>query len=157
MLLSKCAVRNNKKSRFMKQQEASRLLTQLGIRTRLSNIPILGDTFIWDYKKMNAIINNFLLDGDNFMPEMHLRQPEYRWKACRPLRKHVKDRIQKFKDTRDIRFICQNKLNKVYDIAYGVYNDLPRRTTSEKALRGKGFAVASNFAGMMDINKKPFQ
>ena len=106
---------------------------------------------------MNAIISNFLLDRDNFMPEMHLRQPEFRWKACRPFRKHVKDRIQKFKDTRVIRFICQNKLNKVYDIAYGVYNDLPRRTTSEKALRGKGFAVASNFAGMMDINKKPFQ
>ena len=30
----------------MKQQEASRLLTQLGIRTPFSNMPILGDTFI---------------------------------------------------------------------------------------------------------------
>ena len=43
MLSSKCAACNSKKSRFIKQQEASGLLSKLGIRTALSGIPLLGD------------------------------------------------------------------------------------------------------------------
>ena len=43
MLLSKCAICGSKKSRFIKKQEASGLLSSLGIKTPLSKIPILGD------------------------------------------------------------------------------------------------------------------
>ena len=43
MILSKCAVCNTKKSRFIKKQDAKGLLSNLGIRTPLSKIPILGD------------------------------------------------------------------------------------------------------------------
>ena len=43
MLLSKCAICNSKKSRFIKNQEAKGLLSNLGIRTPLSKVPILGD------------------------------------------------------------------------------------------------------------------
>ena len=32
---------------------------------------------------MNEILNKFLLAGDNFMPEMHLRQPGFTYSACR--------------------------------------------------------------------------
>ena len=39
---SKCAASGSKKSRFMKEQEASGLLTSLGIKTPLSMIPLLG-------------------------------------------------------------------------------------------------------------------
>ena len=42
MLLSKCAVCDSKKSKFIKQQEASRLLSSLEIKTPLSKIPLLG-------------------------------------------------------------------------------------------------------------------
>ena len=42
MLLSKCAVCDSKKSKFIKQQEASRLLSSLGIKTPSNNIPLLG-------------------------------------------------------------------------------------------------------------------
>ena len=42
MLSSKCAVCSSKKSRFMKEQEAKGLLSSLGIKTPLSNIPLLG-------------------------------------------------------------------------------------------------------------------
>ena len=42
-LSSKCAVCGSKKSRFMKEQEAERLLSNLGIKTSLSKIPLLGD------------------------------------------------------------------------------------------------------------------
>ena len=43
MILSKCAICGSKKSRFIKNQEAKGLLSNLGIRTPLSKVPILGN------------------------------------------------------------------------------------------------------------------
>ena len=43
IILSKCAICNSKKSKFINQQEAKGLLSKLGIKTPLSKIPILGD------------------------------------------------------------------------------------------------------------------
>ena len=43
MIVSKCAICGNKKSRFIKNQEAKGLLSNLGIRTLQSKVPILGD------------------------------------------------------------------------------------------------------------------
>ena len=43
MLLSNCVICNSKNSRFIKNQEAKGLLSNLGIRTPLSKLPILGD------------------------------------------------------------------------------------------------------------------
>ena len=42
MLLSKCAVCGSKKSKLMKEQEAEGLLSNLGIKTPLSKIPLLN-------------------------------------------------------------------------------------------------------------------
>ena len=42
-MLSKCAICSSKKSRFIKNQEAKGLLSNLGIKTPLSKVPILGD------------------------------------------------------------------------------------------------------------------
>ena len=42
MLLSKCAICNSKKSRFIKNQETKGLLSNLGSRTPLSKVPLLG-------------------------------------------------------------------------------------------------------------------
>ena len=42
MLLSKCAVCDSKKSKFIKQQAASGLLGSLGIKTPLSKLPLIG-------------------------------------------------------------------------------------------------------------------
>ena len=42
MLLSKCAVCDSKKSKFIKEQETSGLLSSLGIKTPLSKIPLVG-------------------------------------------------------------------------------------------------------------------
>ena len=44
MLLSQCAICSSKKSRFIKNQEAKGLLKNLGIRTPLRKVPLLGDT-----------------------------------------------------------------------------------------------------------------
>ena len=43
MLLLNCAICNNKKQRFIKNQEAKGLLSNLGIRAPLSKVPILSD------------------------------------------------------------------------------------------------------------------
>ena len=43
MILSKCAICGGEKSKFIKNQEAKGLLSNLGIRTPLSKVPILGD------------------------------------------------------------------------------------------------------------------
>ena len=53
---------------------------------------------------MNEIVNNFLLPGDKFMPEMHLKQPEFTHSACRPFTKN-KEKIQKFKETGNRNYI----------------------------------------------------
>ena len=46
MILSKCATCGSKKSRFIKNQEAKGLLSNLGLRTPLSKVPILGDILL---------------------------------------------------------------------------------------------------------------
>ena len=61
--------------------------------------------------KMNAIINKFLLAGDKFMREIHLRQPGFTYSACGSFTKN-KQRIKKLKkktkqETQDI-FIKMN-------------------------------------------------
>ena len=48
--------------------------------------------------KMNEFVNKFLLVGDKFMPEMHLRQPGFTYSACGPFTKN-KERIEKFMQT----------------------------------------------------------
>ena len=45
MALSKCAICGRKKSRFIKNQEAKGILSNLCIKTPLSKVPILGDIF----------------------------------------------------------------------------------------------------------------
>ena len=50
------------------------MLRQLGIRAPLTKIPLLDNILL---SKMNDIISKFLLTGDRFMSETHLRQPGF--------------------------------------------------------------------------------
>ena len=112
LVMVECAICGSKKSKFIKNQEAKGLLSGLGIRTPLSKIPLLGDVcFSYNCIKSNDIINKFLLVGDKFMPEMYLRQPGFTYSACGPFTKN-KERIQKFKQTGDSRYIYKNELDK---------------------------------------------
>ena len=75
--------------------------------------------------KINDIINTFFLAGDKFMPEMHLRQPGFTYGACGPSTKS-KERMQKFKQTGDSRYIYKNELDKAcfqHDMAYRGFKD----------------------------------
>ena len=95
---------------------------------------------------MNEIVNKFLLAGNKFMPEMHLRQPQFVYSACGPLTKN-KERIQKFKETGYTSYIYKNELDKAcfqHDMAYGDFKDLAKRTAADKVLRNKAFKIASD-------------
>ena len=86
---------------------------------------------------MNKIVNKFLLAGDKFMPEMYFKQPGFTYSACRPFTKN-KQRIQKFMETGDTRYIYKNELDKAcfqHYLAYGDFKDLKRRTQSDKVLK----------------------
>ena len=61
--------------------------------------------------KANSIINKFLLAGDKFMPEMHLRQSGFTYSACGPFTKN-QQRIQKLLETGDTNYIYRNELDK---------------------------------------------
>ena len=92
------------------------------------------------------MINKFLLAGDKFMPEMHLRQPGFTYSACGPFTKS-KERIQNFKQTGDSRYIYKSELDKAcfqHDMAYGDFKDLKKRTAAYKSLRDKAFNIAKN-------------
>ena len=96
--------------------------------------------------KMNEIVHKFLLAGDKCMPDMHLKQPGFTYSACGSFTK-IKERIQKFKKTRDTSYIYKNELDKAcfqHDMAYGDFKDLARRTASDKILRDKTFNIAKN-------------
>ena len=95
---------------------------------------------------MNNVINKFLLAGDKFMPEMHLRQPRFVYSACGPFTRH-KERINEFKSTGDTRYIYRNELDKAcfqHDSAYADHKDLINRTEADKVLRDKAYDIASN-------------
>ena len=95
---------------------------------------------------MNERVNNLLLVGDKFMPEMHLKQSGLTYSACGPFTKN-RERIQKFKETGNTSYIYKNELDKAcfqHDMAYGDFKDITRRTASDKISRDKAFNIAKN-------------
>ena len=72
---------------------------------------------------MNQIINKFLLAGDKFMPEKHLRQTGLTYSASGPFTTN-KQRIQKFMQTGSTNYIYKNELDQAcfqHDMVYGKY------------------------------------
>ena len=95
---------------------------------------------------MNETVNTFLLAGDKFMPETHLKQPRFTHITCGSITEN-KERIQKLKATGDTSYIYKNKLDKAcfqHDMAYRDFKDLKRRTFSDRFLRDKAFNIAKN-------------
>ena len=89
------------------------------------------------YKMSSNVINKFLLLGDKFMPEIHLRQPQVTYSACGPFTRH-EERTQKFKETGDTNYIYMNELDKAcftHDAAYSDSKDLTKRTIADKILK----------------------
>ena len=81
---------------------------------------------------MNKIINKFLLAGDKFMPQMHLKQPIFTYSTCGPFTKN-KEKIQKFKETGDTSYILKmNLIRLVFNMILLI------------ELRDKAFSIAKN-------------
>ena len=95
---------------------------------------------------MKKIVNKFLPAGDKFMHELQLRQPLSTWIACGTFTKHY-EKIQKFSETRNLKRIYKNKLDKVY-FDYAVANshckNLVKRTVSGKILKDKTWKIAKS-------------
>ena len=96
---------------------------------------------------MSNVTNKFLLAGDKFMPEMHLRQPQFTYSTCGPFTKH-KQRIQKFKEIGNTNYIYKKELDKAcftHDAAaYSDSKDLTKRTVADKILRNRVFNIAKD-------------
>ena len=95
---------------------------------------------------MNNIINKLLLADDKFMPEMHLRQPQFVYIECGPFTRH-KERIKTFKQTGDTRYFYRNELDKAcfqHDSACADHKDLINRTKADKVLKDEAYNIASN-------------
>ena len=78
---------------------------------------------------MNEIVNNFLLVGDKFMPEMHLKEPGFTYSAGGPFTKN-KERIQKLKKQEIQIIFTKNELDKAcfpHDMAYGDFKDQKKK------------------------------
>ena len=94
-------------------------------------------TCTYKYKERNS---------DTFIPEIHLRQPQFVYSASRPFTRH-KEIIKKFKQTGDTRYIYRNDHDKFrfqHDSTYADLKDLINRTKSDKVLRDKAYDIASN-------------
>ena len=87
------------------------------------------------------------------MPEMHLRQPGFTYGAWGPFTKN-EERIQKFKETGDSKYIYQNELDKAcfqHDMAYRDFKDLTRTITSDKKYCMITHLILLKIRSMMDI------
>ena len=96
---------------------------------------------------MNSnLVNKFLLVGNKFMPEIHLRQPQFTYSACGPFTKH-EQRIQKFKETGGTNYVYKNELDKacfVHEAAYSDSKDLTKRIVADKILKNRAFNIAKD-------------
>ena len=80
------------------------------------------------------------------MPERNLKQPGFTYSACGPFTKN-KERIRKFKETGDTKYIYRKELDKAcfqHDMAYRDFKDLKKRTAADKVLRDKAFNIAKD-------------
>ena len=78
------------------------------------------------------------------MSELHLNQPGF--SPCGPFTKH-RERIQKFRETGNLKHFCKNKLDKAcfaHDAEYSDSKDLAKRTISDKILKDRSHETARN-------------
>ena len=88
-------------------------------------------------------MNKFLLTGDKFIPQLHLKQPEFTYSACEPFTKH-RERIQKFRETGNL---YRNELDKACftnGAAYSDSKDLDKRTIADEILKDRAYEIARN-------------
>ena len=92
------------------------------------------------------LLDHKIINMNNIINKMHLRQPQFVYSACGPFTRHKK-RIKEFKRTRDTRLLYRNELDKAcfkHDAAYAKYKDVENRLISDQKLRNSAYDIASN-------------
>ena len=87
-----------------------------------------------------------MLSKDKFIAEMYLQQPGLMYSASGPLKKN-KERINKYKDTGDLRYIYENEFDKAcsqHDMVSGDFKYLARKSAADKVLRNKAVNLKYN-------------
>ena len=129
-LLSNCGI-CGKKNRLLLKTENSTILILFQMNLKF---------------KINKIIDQFLLTEDKFMPALHLKEPEFTYSLCESFTKHC-ERIQKFRETCNLKHFYRNDLHKscfAHDVAYSDSKDLVKRTISDKILKDRAYEISRN-------------
>ena len=90
---------------------------------------------------------------------MYLKQPGFTCSSCGPFTKHC-ERIQKFRETGNLKHLCRNELDKAYfahDAAYSESKDLSKRTISDKVLKDRAYEIGRNPGYRMIMDIKGYQ
>ena len=97
--------------------------------------------------KLNETVNKFVLAGNTFMPEMHLKQPGFTYSACEPFKKAKQRKFKNLKKQEKQNIFTTHELGKAcsqHGIPYEDFKDLVKRTAFKKVLIDKVFKIASN-------------
>ena len=84
------------------------------------------------------------MTGDKFVPDFHLKQPEFTYSACEPFTKH-RERIQKFREVGNLKHLYWNELDKAcfsHNAAYSDSKDLAKQTILDKILKDRVYENA---------------
>ena len=103
---------------------------------------------------MNEIVHNFLLTGDNFMPELHLRQLGFTYSTCGPFTKH-REKIQKLIKTGNLKDLYKNELDEAcfaHDVLNSDGKELAKTIASDKILKDRVYKIARN--PKYDVNQR---
>ena len=95
---------------------------------------------------MNKFVDKFLLTGEKFMHELHLRQPWFIYSACRPFTK-CRERIQIFRETGNLKRPYSNELGKAcfpHDAVYSDSKNVAKRTISDKVFKDRAHGIDRN-------------
>ena len=131
------------KSRFVKEQEAKGLLSNLGIKTLLNKIPLFNVCF--KVIKMNEIVNKFLLAGDKFMSELQLKQPGFTYSACGPFTRNKEKLKNLCRQEIQILFTEMSLIKLPFNMMQlMVYRKIQQKELNQKVLRDKAFKIVSD-------------
>ena len=89
---------------------------------------------------MDGRVNTFLLAGDKFMPEIHLKQPGFTYSACGPFKRRIQKTKEKFKNLKkqEIQaiFTKMNLIRLVFNMIWHmeILKIYKRRTAPDKIL-----------------------
>ena len=101
---------------------------------------------MFSLKWIKSLASSYLLTSNNFLPELHLKEPIFTYGTCGPFTKHH-ERIQKLRETGNLKHFYRNELDKAcfaHNATYCESKDLTKGTIVDKILKGKAYEITRN-------------